>query len=72
MEEKKIINARKAITIVTILTLFVAGFEVFMAYTQYQPGMTICDIASYVTKNRNIYCMILIIANLTPLLVQRL
>ena len=41
MDEKKYCNARMAIGIVSLLTLLVAGFELFIAYTQYQSGMTI-------------------------------
>ena len=65
MEEKIICNARRAITIVTLFTLITAGFELFMAFSHYQPGMTICDVASHVTRdNRIIYLSLLIIANL--------
>ena len=39
MDEKKYCNARWAIGIVSVLTLLVAGFELFIAYTQYQSGM---------------------------------
>lgn len=67
MNEKKYSNARRAIGIVTVLTLLVAGFELFIAYTQYQPGMTIGDVATYVTNKRHIYLLLLIIANLALL-----
>lgn len=57
-------NASRAITITTVLTLFVAGFEIFMAYKNYKQGMNFIDIASYVTSNRYIYYLILIAANM--------
>lgn len=64
MKENNIKNAEKALTITTILTFFVASFEVFMAFSHYEEGMNIFDIASYVTANSNIYCIILILGNL--------
>ena len=65
MEDKKYSNAKRAVTIVSLLTIFVAGFELFMAFSHYQPGMTICDAASHVTRdNRIIYLLLLIIANI--------
>ena len=57
-------NAKKALTITTVLTLFVTGFEIFMAYANYKPGMNFIDIASYVTSNRYIYYLILITGNM--------
>ena len=60
-------NAKRALTLTTVLTLFVAGFEVFIAYTNYRPGMNFFDLASYVTANRYIYYLILIIANMVML-----
>ncbi len=52
-------------TIVSLLTLFTAAFELFMAFSHYQPGMTICDVASHVTRdNRIIYLLLLIIVNI--------
>ena len=51
MEEKKYSNAKRAITIISLLTAFVAGFELFMAFSHYQPGMTICDVASHVSRD---------------------
>ena len=67
MDEKKYCNARWAIGIVSVLTLLVAGFELFIAYTQYQSGMTIGDVATYVTNKRHIYILLLIIVNLSLL-----
>ena len=64
MKQTNIKNAKTALTITTVLTLFVAGFEVLMAYSNYKPGMNIFDIASYVTANTQIYCLILILINL--------
>ena len=57
-------NATRAIAITTVLTLFVTGFEIFMAYTHYKQGMNFIDIASYVTSNRYFYYLILIAANM--------
>lgn len=64
MKETNIKNAERALTITTTLTLFVAGFEVLMAYLNYKSGMNIFDIASYVTANTQVYCLILILINL--------
>ena len=64
MKETKIKNAKEALAITTTLTLFAAGFEVFMAYSGYRPGMNIFDIASYATANINVYCLVLILINL--------
>ncbi len=63
MKEMNIRNAEKALTITTILTLFAAGFEVFMSCTNYKAGMNIFDIASYSTSNMNAYCLVLILIN---------
>ena len=60
-------NAKRALTLTTILTLFVAGFEIFIAYANYKPGMNFFDLASYVTSNRYIYYLILIVANMVLL-----
>ena len=60
-------NAKRALTLTTILTLFVAGFEIFTAYANYKPGMNFFDLASYVTSNRYIYYLILIVANMVLL-----
>ena len=57
-------NATRAITITATLTLFVTGFEIFMAYTHYKQGMNFIDIGSYVTSNRYFYYLILIAANM--------
>ena len=64
MNEKSFNLAKTALTITTVLTLFVAGFEVLMAIYGYKPGMNIFDIATYATANMNAYCLILILANL--------
>lgn len=60
-------NARRALTITTVLTLFVAGFEIYMAYVNYKPEMNFIDLASYVTSNRYIYYLILIVGNMVML-----
>ncbi len=39
-------NAKRALTLTTVLTLFVAGFEIFIAYTNYKPGRNFFDRAS--------------------------
>ena len=57
-------NATRALAITTVLTLFVAGFEIFIAYTHYEQGMNFIDIGSYVTSNRYFYYLILIAANM--------
>lgn len=64
MNEKNFNLAKTTLTITTVLTLFVAGFEVLMAIGGYQSGMNIFDISTYATANMNVYCMILILANL--------
>ena len=60
-------NGKKALTIVTALTLFVAGFELFIAFTNYKPGMSFLDLTSYVLSNKYIYFMLLTVANLALL-----
>ena len=47
-------NAKRALTLTTVLTLFVAGFEILIAYTNYRPGMNFFDLASYVTSGTSI------------------
>ena len=44
MDEKKYLNTKRAIGIVTTLTFIVAFFELIFAFTQYQQGMTIGDV----------------------------
>ena len=63
MDMKKA-NATRAIAITTTLTLFVTGFEIFIAYSHYKQGMNFIDIGSYVTSNRYFYYLILITANM--------
>ena len=60
-------SAKRALTLTTVLTLFVAGFEILIAYTNYKPGMNFFYLASYVTANRYIYYLLLIIANMVML-----
>ena len=43
---------KRALMLTTVHTLFVAGFEIFMVYTNYRPGMNFFDLASYVNSNR--------------------
>lgn len=67
MNENKFKLARTSLAITTVLTLFVAGFEVLMAASSYRPDMNIFDIATYATANVNVYCLILILLNLSLL-----
>ena len=67
MNENKFKLARTSLAITNVLTLFVAGFEVLMAANSYRPGMNIFDIATYATANVNVYCLILILLNLSLL-----
>lgn len=60
-------NARIALTLTTILTLFIAGGELLIAYDEYMPGMNFLDITSYVTSNKYIYFLLLIIGNMVLL-----
>ena len=57
-------NAKQAVTLTTILTLFVAGFELLIAFTKYRTGMNLLDLTTYVTQNQYIYFILLMIANL--------
>lgn len=57
-------NAGKALKITTLLTLTVAGYEVFRSCQNYQTGMNLLDIASYANADLNTYCLVLILANL--------
>lgn len=57
-------NAEKVLKITTLLTLIVAGYEVLCSYQNYQTGMNLLDIASYANANLNVYCLVLILANL--------
>ena len=60
-------NGKKALTIVTVLTLFVAGFELLIAFFNYKPGMNFLDLTSYVLSNKYVYFVLLIVANLALL-----
>lgn len=60
-------NARRALTLTTILTLFVAGFELFFAFMLYKPGMNFLDVTSFVTSNKYLYFLLLIVANMALL-----
>lgn len=64
MNNTNLRNAEKALTITTLLTLHVAGYEVFRSCQNYQEGMNLLDIASYANADLNTYCLILILANL--------
>lgn len=52
MKENDIKNAEKALIITTVLTFFIATFEMVNALKNYKPGMNFLDIASYVQANR--------------------
>ncbi len=60
-------NAGRALTLTTVLTLFIAGAELLIAYSSYRPGMNFLDITSYVTSNKYIYFLLLIIGNMSLL-----
>lgn len=60
-------NARRAMKITTALTLFVAGAEIFIAFMNYREGMNFLDLTSYVTSNKYIYFLVLIVGNLALL-----
>ncbi len=64
MNQTNLQNAEKALKITTALTLIVAGYEVFSSCQNYKIGMNFLDIASYVNANLNVYCLVLILANL--------
>ena len=64
MKENDIKNAGKAITITTVLTLFIAAFEMVNALRFYKPGMNLLDIASYVQANKQIFAFTFIFGNL--------
>lgn len=57
-------NAEKALKITTTLTLLVAGYEVFRSCLSYKKGMNFLDIASYANADLNMYCLVLILANI--------
>lgn len=56
--------AGKALKITTLLTLIVAGYEIFRSCQNHQTGMNLLDIASYANADLNTYCLVLILANL--------
>lgn len=57
-------NTKKALIITIILTLIVAGYELFNSCQNYKNGMNLLDFASYANANLNIYCLVLILANM--------
>lgn len=67
MKENDIKNAGKALKITTVLTFFIATFEVLNALSFYKPGMNLFDIASYVQANKWIFAFTFIFANLVLL-----
>ena len=64
MNNTKIQNARQAISTTVLLTLLVAGYEVFRACQSYRSGMNLLDIASFANADLNTYCLVLILANI--------
>ena len=64
MNHTNLQNAQKALNITTLLTIIVAGYEVFCSCQNYQTGMNLLDIASYANAKLNVYCLVLILANL--------
>lgn len=64
MNHTNLQNAEKALKITTLLTIIVAGYEVLCSCQNYQTGMNLLDIASYANANLNVYCLVLILANL--------
>lgn len=57
-------NAEKALTLTTVLTFIVAGYEVLRSCGNYKEGMNLLDIASFANADLNTYCLVLILANL--------
>ena len=64
MRENDIKNAGRALTITTLLTFFIAAFEMVNALGFYKQGMNLLDIASYVQANKWIFAFTFIFANL--------
>ena len=64
MEKNDTKNAKKALIITAILTIIVAGYELFNSCQNYKKGMNLLDFASYANANLNAYCLVLIFANI--------
>lgn len=64
MNNTKFQNAKQAISTTVLLTLIVAGYEVFRACQNYRAGMNLLDIASFANADLNTYCLVLILANI--------
>lgn len=67
MESKISESAEKALRITTVLTLVVAGYEVFRSCGSYREGMNFLDIASYANADINTYCLVLMLASIVLL-----
>lgn len=67
MERKIGENAEKALRITTVLTLVVAGYEVFRSCGSFREGMNFLDIASYANADINTYCLVLMLASVIML-----
>lgn len=63
-EIEKTKNAEKALTITTVLTLIVAGYEVLSAGANFKKGMNFLDIASFANADLSVYALVLILANI--------
>lgn len=57
-------NMIYSLIIAVLLTVLVAGYELMVSACNYKSGMNFLDFASYANSNLNIYCIVLIIANL--------
>ncbi|SDB61205.1 CAAX protease self-immunity [Ruminococcaceae bacterium FB2012] len=64
MNNTKFQNAGRAVSTTVLLTLIVAGYEVFRACQSYRTGMNLLDIASFANADLNTYCLVLILANI--------
>lgn len=64
MNKIKSKSTKTAILITALLTLLVAGYELFSSCRNYQPGMNILDFASFGNSDVTVYCWVLILANL--------
>ncbi len=56
--------AKEALSLVMILVLIVAGYELSQSLSYYHPEMNFVDFASYANSNMIGYCLVLILANL--------
>ena len=59
--------AEKALKTTTVLTFFVAGFEMFRCCLNFKEGMNLLDVASFVSADMGMFCFIFIFGNLVLL-----